>query len=1382
MPGIFKFDEAPDILSAVRRSTGTGIGIATKSVSKLDEDDSDSPIAKLFGVPVGFQFGTYLGLKGWGAAVTDVITDPLAYIPIFGWMAKGVRGLGGLTKAGMAATAAKDIVEGLSKHPAAGKLLGGLFDEGAELAVKGMPVKEVLTNMRHGFHSAASIAGNEEVQALVKEAFEKHGAAMLLEPGKAQRKALNEVEQIMAKARKVIRNDSNAGTIASSVFSSKNLQGFHHAIRMRQEAILAPLGETMAEQAFRGQRKLIHGYVPFSEFFTQTGAPLEAFSVTGAPLMGAADVVGGIAKAAGRPVLTGFKALDPIARKVAFGSQAMAKLSVTADDVVASANRAVEATTGRMFTQLRQEGGRLVAPGVWSSGMDPAQVFIKGPEGKSIPYLAATATDRIQAALHASGDGEAIADNFVAAVDTAKFEVDRLTAETRAMLSQVHGGGEVGERLADARARLMTLAWQSPADEVTGINGAGLIPVVTERVSEGGVRVPLVQFTRPGEAAAFASGADLNLALDAAKGVDPAVVAKPFGDEELLAINTMAESMNRMGIELANEGLKEEFVKVYGPRIVTMTPKGRATYGKGLGKIGAAVASAAEESSLPEEIMGAVKSAFDFNPAGGSAGRGFLKERRASWDYLLKGERDGLWTLEHDALKSFNRYMKSAGEVIHKQGYLKGLRGLGEDAFGRVVMNADEVEKAGGLARLSVTGPTQIGAGVFKASKETTPTWKFVSAESIAGFNTEGQKYFIREDIHSIIDKLPQFKPGGLFLTNDKQSGQFITGLLAINAVSKRAKVSLSQFHKFVLAGSLVSDQGLGLFFQKAFDPATGKVNSTLNLDVLKAAGIGGVRGAAAGAVAGAALDSEDRGRGALKGAAAAFLPGAAFRSAKEFARIGAQVYGEAADIATTGIKAGLTLDIDDAGLTTLDRMVHTMGTTPIPRLTSGGARQRAFVRGVMQPVEHFDKDLWKTFYPGAKVMAFGNLYAEMMAENVKRGLGLTAEQVAANAAHHVNRAMGGLAWRKLGVSPQFRRLMNGMWFAADWTTSNLLMARDVFVNMTPARTALAGSITGVAANAVVNGFDRDNMSDKGLVASAILGGAGALAFRGAAFAFGQKIGKDIVRGTPLQEWMVRNTASLADMRDLMEGATEAYKKQKGVKLVSQADPEFAHFAVGHVKQELEKAGKFLPEEFIPGSMKSGADELTAKFSRRYAKNALISLAVMGNIANYAMTGRFMWENDDGHKLDVELPGRDSGGRKLYMAMGKQYAEPFEWVTDPGHRAKSKLSVLLQTGIDLGSNQDFMGRPIIQMDGGFLTQGYEASKYALTEMFAPIPFEPLIEAAQGKRDVVPAALSAAGVQVRTQFKAKKAKASFQARSLTHPPSIGRTSLRPGEDF
>jgi hypothetical protein len=1374
VPRFYSFDAAPDLGAALARSRGTGVELAVKSVVRQYPEEKPGIWGGL-----GFQFGTYLGLKGSAAFITDIATDPLTYVPIFSLLNKGLRGIAGLTKAGLAARASKDVLLGINKHPAGAKLFKALFDDAVEVGVRdGLTVGQQVLNMKHGFQTAAALAGNEEALALVKQGDELFQQAQKL-TGKAKRRALNEVERIMSKARKVIRNDANAGRLAADVFSTKNVQGFGHAIRMRQDAILEPLGETMLQQAQRGQRKLLHAYMPFSELWTKTGAPQEVFSVTAAPLFGVADAVAGLGKVAAKPIRTGIHALDSAARAISLTSKVPAQTTVTADDLVLSANRAIEGATGRRFTALRQQGNKLVGPGVRATADAPEQVFIMGAEGKTIPFLKATATDRMQAALHGAPDAEVVVDNFVAAIDEAKFNVERFANEARTMIQQVHGGGDVGAKMEAARSRLFTLAWQSEAEE--GLpNAAGLIPTVTERLSETGIKVPLVQFARPGADVPITSGgAVLNRALDVASGIEPAKVAQAVTDEEVFLINVMAEGFNRMGLELANEGLLDEFVKIYGPRIGQLTPKGKAAKVKGLGKITAGIGAAAEDATLPEEIAGLVKSAFSFSPPTAAAGKSFLKQRRAAWDTLMQMERDGLIVMEHDALKVWATYMKSASEALYKHSYLKSLRALGEDAFGRVVMTTKEVEEAGGLMALATQGPKSVRATALSAGKEYQPLWRYVPADSIAGFNTAEQRYFIREDIFEVLDKLPQFKPGGLFLSSDPQSGKFITGLLAINAMSKRAKMVLSQFHKFVLSGSLVSDQGFGLFMRKSFDEGTGQLTSTLNLDVVRGAAAGAVKGAASGAAVGAGIggavegDLEGAARGAVAGGIAATLPGAAYGASKAFARSARAIYGDAADIALLGVKSGVGLELDDAGLTTMSRMTAAMGTTPIPGLTTGGARQRAVVAKMMQPVEFFDDNLWREFFPGAKIAAFSNLYAEAMRENVVRNLGLTSDQVAKNVAAHVNMAMGGLTWRKLGVSPHFRRLLNGMWFAADWTTANLLAARDVFLNMSPSRAALAGSLAGATAEFVVNGYDPDDMTMKGVLAGAV----GGLAFRGAAYAFGQKAAKDIVRGTPLEGWMLRNTATPAEMRDIMERATTSYTTKKNLRFVSQRDPEFVAYALDFTKKELEREGKFLPDSLIPPTMNTGADVLRAKYARRYFKNAFIAMMVMGNVANYAMSGHFMWDNKDGYKLDIELPGRDGKGRRMYVHAGKQYLEPFEWMDDPRKRAETKISTLAQTGIALAANEDFMGRPIIVSDGGILTQGLEAASYSITEMFTPIPFEPLAEAALGRKDIKPAVVTALGLPTKTEFRRKGSAAPrFKAPSLARPPAIGRTSL------
>ena len=63
------------------------------SLGKLPDDADDSFVATIAGVPVGFQFATWMGMDGAPALVLDILTDPTTFL----------SGGGALTKTGRAA-------------------------------------------------------------------------------------------------------------------------------------------------------------------------------------------------------------------------------------------------------------------------------------------------------------------------------------------------------------------------------------------------------------------------------------------------------------------------------------------------------------------------------------------------------------------------------------------------------------------------------------------------------------------------------------------------------------------------------------------------------------------------------------------------------------------------------------------------------------------------------------------------------------------------------------------------------------------------------------------------------------------------------------------------------------------------------------------------------------------------------------------------------------------------------------------------------------------------------------------------------------------------------------------------------------------------------
>lgn len=84
---------------------------------------------------------------------------------------------------------------------------------------------------------------------------------------------------------------------------------------------------------------------------------------------------------------------------------------------------------------------------------------------------------------------------------------------------------------------------------------------------------------------------------------------------------------------------------------------------------------------------------------------------------------------------------------------------------------------------------------------------------------------------------------------------------------------------------------------------------------------------------------------------------------------------------------------------------------------------------------------------------------------------------------------------------------------------------------------------------------------------------------------------------------------------------------------------------------------------------------------RAAAYNTLIAQAT-----NYATTqkyegeGKFTWENDPGHELNI-FAGFNEDGTKRYIRTGKQFKEALEWITKPEEKLGGKLSPVVRESL-----------------------------------------------------------------------------------------------------
>ena len=112
-----------------------------------------------------------------------------------------------------------------------------------------------------------------------------------------------------------------------------------------------------------------------------------------------------------------------------------------------------------------------------------------------------------------------------------------------------------------------------------------------------------------------------------------------------------------------------------------------------------------------------------------------------------------------------------------------------------------------------------------------------------------------------------------------------------------------------------------------------------------------------------------------------------------------------------------------------------------------------------------------------------------------------------------------------------------------------------------------------------------------------------------------------------------------------------------------------------------------------------------------------------------------MDENEAGHEFEIDTGQKDSSGRRVYWAPGKQFKEPFKLATDPPASFTFKKSPLLTGAVALVPGTDIFGKRIhLPEDGGWMkiakSMGYiakSATPIQLQKSFATetdSPFDP----------------------------------------------------------
>lgn len=176
------------------------------------------------------------------------------------------------------------------------------------------------------------------------------------------------------------------------------------------------------------------------------------------------------------------------------------------------------------------------------------------------------------------------------------------------------------------------------------------------------------------------------------------------------------------------------------------------------------------------------------------------------------------------------------------------------------------------------------------------------------------------------------------------------------------------------------------------------------------------------------------------------------------------------------------------------------------------------------------------------------------------------------------------------------------------------------------------------------------------------------------------------------------------------------------------------------------KLGLFTPEgqqhmriwmkaaDWTVSKITMGTDALTPWRDPVRARLAATTLAKAGTatygitvLANQLFSGHPPWQNEEGHKMDIQLPGKDNNGRYRYVHIGSLIRELYKWGTEPVKTARGKLGFLPAEAFDQLSGEKYMGGPQMVKKDATALDALKARVFHAGESFAPIPSQPVFD-------------------------------------------------------
>lgn len=206
--------------------------------------------------------------------------------------------------------------------------------------------------------------------------------------------------------------------------------------------------------------------------------------------------------------------------------------------------------------------------------------------------------------------------------------------------------------------------------------------------------------------------------------------------------------------------------------------------------------------------------------------------------------------------------------------------------------------------------------------------------------------------------------------------------------------------------------------------------------------------------------------------------------------------------------------------------------------------------------------------------------------------------------------------------------------------------------------------------------------------------------------AFGGQIWERFFRGRRGQQWMrvflmapdwtLSNLAIAGDvfLNMIMRGSTAA-----------------ADLMSLHPENRLGKVLRF-DKRLIESS------DIRATFARQYALRFALINVPLAHLANKAMSGQWLDENPERFRTSINTGIDDPDtGRRVYLRLGKQFKEPFDWTQDPAKLLELKKSPLATAVTAIVFDRDIFGSRISAQEDGPLAALAKDMGYVATNFF-----------------------------------------------------------------